>query len=441
MEQLFENSNDFDIVRESVFRQSSFLFKEFWPEFNTHLAGFKEKYNQTEQKANYSFHFETTSNDEEIINSIHKNIKIKMKLEGENEEEESKSEGEGKDEEIVETSNLPKTKEETGHTTQPSFKSLYRIDKCKKKMHQYDFNSKQVNSTTYNESSKEIDQEQDKKDIGNAHNELLLNDSRSWCLDWGEIYAFGASETKFSDFLWKVDWTELEECNKLPVKRKKISCVSHKNYIYFTGEFENINTNRATLERYDTEKQVYEEIYGLNKQSNYLLCIVNNRFLYAFPCSINSYKILVLDLDRLQEIKIDDKENCFKGEWLKFSPKNPNNINLYLSYKSSIIQISNNELFLSSLKYGYIYNIDTHQFTGQYNFAWDDEFYDGFLLKDRVLYGFGSKGIHKFDLLLKKWTFTKHKKDTSDDVDSDLNKSNSRRLHYERGMSDEEDSN
>lgn len=227
------------------------------------------------------------------------------------------------------------------------------------------------------------------------------------------------------------------------MKRKKISCAAHKHYIYFTGEFESINANRATLERYDTEKQIFEEIYGLNKQSNYLLCLVNGRYLYAFPCSINSYKVLVLDLDYLNEFKEDGKEHCYKGEWLKFSPKNPNNINLYLSYKSSAIQISHNEVFISSLKYGYIYNTESHQFTGQYNFATDDEFYDGFYLKDKTLYGYGSKGIHKFDLVLKKWSMVQSNTPASDKA-SESNDEDEASVHTmlknERGMSDQEDS-
>lgn len=117
----------------------------------------------------------------------------------------------------------------------------------------------------------------------------------------------------------------------------------------------------------------------------------------------------MLDLEKL--VPMGEGEPGYKGEWLKYSPKNPKNINLHLSYKSCCVQISHNEIFLSSMKYGYIYNTDSQQFTGQYNYAQDDEFYDGFYLhknpsgqsQEKVLYGFGTKGVQKFDLVLKKW--------------------------------------
>lgn len=444
LEQLYDSSNDFDIVKESAFRQSDLMFKDFCPEYSTSLNELKEKYEQIEKKANYTFHFQTNTDDEEIVSNVHKNIKIKMKLEDlDDNSEENKSEGEG-NEEVVETISKSKPKAETGHTGPLTFKSLYRIDKIKKKMHMFDFSNKQISTTTYSEPAPDDlqNKELDVRNMGKVQRGLLAPDSKSCWLDTGEIFAFGSSEVKFSDFLYYIDWTEIGECFKLEKKRKKISCVAHKNYIYFTGEFENININRSTLERYDAEKHVFEEIYGLNKQSNYILCIMNNRYLYAFPCSINSYKVLALDLDRLQECNEEEKKGCFKGEWLKYSPKNPNNINLYLSYKSCAIQISYNEIFISSLKYGYIYNTETHQFTGQYNFAIDDEFYDGFYLKDKVLYGFGTKGVHKFDLVLKKWTINHNKKSKSEMEEDESNKSETVEVHkYERGMSEDEDDN
>ena len=267
---------------------------------------------------------------------------------------------------------------------------------------------------------------------------LLATDSKSCWLDTGEIFVFGCSEIKFSDFIYTLDLAQLSEWDKMTNKRKKISCATHKNFIYFTGESE----NRANLERYDTEKRVFEEIYGLNKQLNYVLCVVNNRYLYAFPYSINSSKVLVLDLDRLHECKEENKKHYYKGEWAMQSPKNPNNISLYVSYKSSAVQISYNEVFISSMKYGYIYNTESHQFTGQYNFADEDEFYDGFYLKDKILYGYGSKGIHKFDLILKKWTMNKSAKSGQEGTENESNNNDSVKDNkYERGISEDEDSN
>lgn len=61
----------------------------------------------------------------------------------------------------------------------------------------------------------------------------------------------------------------------------------------------------------------------------------------------------------------ETEEGVFKGEWQKRSVRNPNNYNLYICYKSTAVQISRNEIFLSSLKYGYIYNMETQTFTGK----------------------------------------------------------------------------
>ena len=89
-DKLYEASNDFEIVKESSFRQADMMFKDFWPEYNASLNELNEKYDQIEEKANYSFHFQTNTDDEEFVSSVHKNIKIKMKLEDreENYEEE-----------------------------------------------------------------------------------------------------------------------------------------------------------------------------------------------------------------------------------------------------------------------------------------------------------------------------------------------------------------
>jgi hypothetical protein len=56
----------------------------------------------------------------------------------------------------------------------------------------------------------------------------------------------------------------------------------------FIGDQENNKTDRSALERYDTHQCVYEEIYGLN--GGYVICCVNDRYLYAFPISLNTSK-------------------------------------------------------------------------------------------------------------------------------------------------------
>ena len=406
LDQLYTESNDFDLVKESSLKQSDLMFKEFCPEYQISLDEYKRKFSDLESKFNYTFHFETGTDNDEVINSIHKNIKIKMKI-----EEDEVKDDEGSDDsdislnERAKTVKNTRTKGETGHTGPLTFKQLYRIDKARKKLLTYDLNEKKLHKVTYIEPTPENTptSEMDARHMSNIQFKVLSEDSKSCCLDTGDIYVFGATETKFSSGFYIFDGTELEECQNLIKKRKKISWAPLRQYIYITGEFENISIKRTTLERYDTEKQVFEEIAGLNKQSNYLLWVVSGRYLFAFPYSINSYKVLVLDLEHLESPNEESKEKWFKGEWSKHSPKNPNNINLYLSYKSSVIQISHNEVFLSSLKYGYIYNTDSHQFTGQYNYAQDDEFYDGFYLKNNSLYGYGTKGIQRFDLVLKKW--------------------------------------
>lgn len=441
IEDIYKNSSDFDLVKENLIRQNDEMFKGFCPEYSKNLDDFKKKFDEIEKNSSYTFHFSTATKDEEIINNVHKNIKIKMKIEDKDDMEEIKTE-QPNNEEVVKKGNI---KGDTGTKYNLTFKQLYKIEKTNRKLIVFDFKAKKAIKMSYTEPTPDEhnNAEMNVRNMSQIVRGVLSPDSKSCSLDCGDIYAFGASETKFSDCMYTVDGSELEECQNLPVKRKKISCVACKEFVYFTGEFENINVNRASLERYDTEKQVFEQIYGLNKQSNYILCIVDNRYLYAFPCSINTYKVLVLDLEHLSAYKDSDKEHCYKGDWLKFSPKNPNNINLYLSYKSSAAQISKNEVFISSLKYGYIYNTETHQFTGQYNYAADDEFYDGFYLKDHILYGFGTKGIHKFDLVLKQFKLIKTTpkgllEDQSDNGSSD-SESHKVQSHNERGMSDNED--
>ena len=438
---IYEKSSDFDLVKESSIMQNDQMFKNFCPEYNNNLDEFKTKYDQIQSKSNYSFHFSTATKDEEIINSVHKNIKIKMKIE--------ENEAEPVEESKGSPDSIEKQKRPKGDTGSPypiNFRQLYKIDKSRRKLIVYDFSSSKTSKTTYTEPIPDDhnNQEMHARHMSQITRGVLSPDSKSCCIDTGDIFVFGASETKFSDCFYTVDGTELEECQNIPVKRKKISCVAWREFVYFTGEFESINVSRATLERYDTEKQIFEEIYGLNKQSNYILCIKDNKYLYAFPCSINTYKVLVLDLDHLENFKDVTKTNCYKGDWSKLSPKNPNNINLYLSYKSSAIQISKNEIFISSLKYGYIYNTDKNQFTGQYNYILDDEFYDGFYIRDQTLFGFGVKGIHKFDLVLKTFKLWKTTPKgqimgQEDDLDNESETVKNGQPKLERGMSDNSD--
>ena len=58
--------------------------------------------------------------------------------------------------------------------------------------------------------------------------------------------------------------------------------------MYFVSELENNKADRAILERYDTQTNIFEEIYGLSaNQGNFIICVVNERLLYAFPVTIN----------------------------------------------------------------------------------------------------------------------------------------------------------
>ena len=94
-----------------------------------------------------------------------------------------------------------------------------------------------------------------------------------------------------------------------------------------------------------------------------------------------------------------------KPKWDKVTHKNPRNFNLFLSPRSVAIQIGKSELFISSLKCCYVYNAEKHEFVSQHNFAFDDEFHDGFLLYGEKVYGYGRKGVHVFDVVLRKWSF------------------------------------
>ena len=268
LEAIHQRSSNFDLVKESTMRQNDEIFMEFCPEYTQSLSEFEDKYKELETKSTYSFHFHTTTKDEEIISNVHKNIKIKMKIEDSVDNEESKD---SVDPDVALSSSKPtKPKADTGSPYPSNFKQLYRLDKANKKMITYDFGSKKTSKTTYEEPTPDEhnNEEMLARSMSQIARGVLSPDSKSVCLDSGDIYVFGASETKYSDCMYTVDGTELEECQNLPVKRKKISCAASKEFIYFTGEFENINVNRATLERYDTENQVFEEIYGLNKQSN-----------------------------------------------------------------------------------------------------------------------------------------------------------------------------
>ena len=233
--------------------------------------------------------------------------------------------------------NNKKLKGETGSSYPPNYRVLYRMDKVKRRMISYDFKNNKLRKINYTEPPlDDYEEELEFRNMSVIYRGILSPDSKSICNDIGEIFLFGATETKFSNCFMTMEGNEIEQLTNLPIKRKKISCAINKSHIYFTGEFENINADRTNLERYDTDTNSFEQILGLNKQSNYILCILNSRYLYAFPYSINSYKILMLDLANL----VETKEGVLKGEWSKLSPKNPNNLNLYISYKSSAVQIS-----------------------------------------------------------------------------------------------------
>lgn len=222
LEELYESSNDFDLVKESALRDNDTMFKEFCPEYNESLQEYQEKLNDLDNKVNYTFHFHTGTNGDELIDNVHKNIKIKMKLEEENQPEEDIER-----EEEIKTESTPhpsRAKGETGHSEVTNYKQLYRVDKNKKRLLTYNFNDKKVHKIHYTEpETSEGPKEMEARHLSMVHKGLLEQDSKSVCMDNGDIYIFGASETKFSDRLYVLEGTELEECQNLPKKRKKVS--------------------------------------------------------------------------------------------------------------------------------------------------------------------------------------------------------------------------
>ena len=95
----------------------------------------------------------------------------------------------------------------------------------------------------------------------------------------------------------------------------------------------------------------------------------------------------------------------YTPKWEKVVHKNPKNYNLFLTPRSTAIQINRKELFISSLKCCYIFNTETKEFASSHNFVQEDEFLDGFYLYNEKVFGYGRKGIHVFDTNLKKWNF------------------------------------
>lgn len=220
---IYEKSSDFDLVKESSIMQNDQMFKNFCPEYNNNLDEFKTKYDQIQSKSNYSFHFSTATKDEEIINSVHKNIKIKMKIEENETEPVEESKGSP---DSIEKQKRPKG--DTGSPYPINFRQLYKIDKSRRKLIVYDFSSSKTSKTTYTEPIPDDhnNQEMHARHMSQITRGVLSPDSKSCCIDTGDIFVFGASETKFSDCFYTVDGTELEECQNIPVKRKKISCVA-----------------------------------------------------------------------------------------------------------------------------------------------------------------------------------------------------------------------
>jgi len=72
LNELFEASNDFDLVKESSLQNNDDMFEKFCPEYQESLNEYNEKYKAIEEKANYSFYFETATEDEEMVNTVHK---------------------------------------------------------------------------------------------------------------------------------------------------------------------------------------------------------------------------------------------------------------------------------------------------------------------------------------------------------------------------------
>lgn len=209
--------------------------------------------------------------------------------------------------------------------------------------------------------------------------------------------------------------------------RKKISCFFHNEYIYFTGEFESFTCERAVLERYDVVRDKYEEIFGLNKQCSYVVCSFNKK-LYAFPTSINTYKILVSDMAQFAPSSIGGnliksknssptKEGTLKPKWEKITPKNPKNFNLFLcAGRSQAAQISKYEILITSLKGSYIFNTETNEFTYSNNYAVDDEFLDGFEATSSdgngKVYAYGKRSLQVYDVVIKRWNVIDEQKVT-----------------------------
>lgn len=81
--------------------------------------------------------------------------------------------------------------------------------------------------------------------------------------------------------------------------------------------------------------------------SGYVICCVNDRYLYAFPISLNTSKTQILDLKQLEETHgfavnkkayaHPQKANAYVPKWDKVSHKLPVNFRVALTSKSLAI--------------------------------------------------------------------------------------------------------
>eukprot|EP00347_Sterkiella_histriomuscorum_P024271 403331710 len=255
----------------------------------------------------------------------------------------------------------------------------------------------------------------------NLQNSQSLKDMKTLHLN-GSIYLFESTDQQFSqNFLhFNQDKKQFQSIPKtLAVPRRKISmCSQGQRFLYFISELESIKADRAMLERYDTQTQNFEEIYGLSSnQGNFIITIVNDRLLYAIPIMINTQKIQVLDLKQLDEILSfsqnkraymhPTKPDAFIPKWLKINHKLPNNFRVALNSKSYAIQVNYEEILITGSKTSFIYNFRKEEFTHYINNAVDDEFLDGLYKNEgntTQVFGFGSQGLHIFDCMARKWT-------------------------------------
>ena len=270
LEDLFKTSNDFDLVKENHLRSTSNLFREYCPELEEQLGGFRERFGFLQKKMNYNFSFQSTIDEDKIADFLHQHIKIKVKMSEESPQPATPAEGE---EEKVANGGSPESSPSPAPAAQNTASSesvlVHRVEKLKKMLYMYDDGN--FTELPFN----------DKALVENGEGELeetkaaFAADCRSlFAKEDQRFFLFEGTENAFSNRIFELDKERNQwVCSRTLAKaRKKISALYHGGYLYFTGEFESFNTERASLERLDVGGGGgFEEIFGLNKQSSYIL--------------------------------------------------------------------------------------------------------------------------------------------------------------------------